>query len=170
MADERPDDRGRDEPTPDAAADEAAWQQLVASLKQGAPEGETPWPEQENLSSRPDDAPRDPPAPEPAVAPPVIIWRGSEADIDAEIDRAIPDEHFVPPEPPPLPRTDALTAAAWFGAVGSPLMLLLVVALGWTPAWLMVGLTVAFVGGFALLLSRLRTQRDPYDPDNGAVV
>jgi hypothetical protein len=170
MADERPDDRGRDEPTPDATSDEAAWQQLVASLKAGTPEGETPWPEQENLSSRPDDAPRDPPAPEPAIAPPVIIWRGSEADIDAEIDRAVPDEHFVPPEPPPLPRTDALTAAAWFGAVGSPLMLLLVVALGWTPAWLMVGLTVAFVGGFALLLSRLRTQRDPYDPDNGAVV
>jgi hypothetical protein len=27
-----------------------------------------------------------------------------------------------------------------------------------------------FLGGFAVLLIRMREQRDPYDPDDGAVV
>jgi hypothetical protein len=29
---------------------------------------------------------------------------------------------------------------------------------------------VAFVGGFALLLTRLGDHRDPFDPDDGAIV
>jgi hypothetical protein len=41
---------------------------------------------------------------------------------------------------------------------------------GFTPGWLMVGLTAAFAAGFAILLTRLRTDRDPYDPNDGAVV
>jgi hypothetical protein len=174
MTDERPDDKAADDATGAADAhphdDDATWQALVASLRSPDPAGDAPWPEQENLRRPGAETPpaAEPPAPRPAE--PVVIWRGSTADIDAEIERAVPDEHFVPPEPPPLPRADLITTAAWVGAIGAPFALLLVVALGWTPAWLMIALTVAFVGGFALLLTRLRDQHDPSDPDDGAVV
>ncbi len=167
------DDRADEPPAGDAAAsDAAAWEQIVASLRSSGPgDGTHPWPAAEDLD---EDEGRPSGVPEPVVAPtppePVVIWRGSEADIDAEIERAVPDEHFVPPEPPPLPRADAITWASWLGVVGAPLLLVVLVAVGWTPPWLMVGLTVAFVGGFALLVSRLGGDREPSDPDDGAVV
>lgn len=146
--------------------DDAAWEQIVASLQGPDSEGNPRWPAEEDTSTtRPDDEPRRGQPDEP-----IIIWRGSEADIDTEISRAVPDEHFEPPEPPPLPRADAITWAAWLGVIGGPLALLLLTALGWSSAVLVVGATAAFVGGFALLVSRMRTQRDPDDPDDGAVV
>jgi len=175
MTDERPDepaagDAAASDAAPDAP-DDAAWEQIVASLRSPAPaDGVRSWPAAEDL----DDPDGPSGVPEPVAAPtppePVIVWRGSEADIDTELDRAIPDEHYVPPDPPPLPRADALTWASWLGVVGAPLVLLVLVAVGYTPGWLMVGLTVAFVGGFGILLTRLRTDHDPHDPDDGAVV
>jgi hypothetical protein len=176
MTDERPDepaagDAAASDAAPDAP-DDTAWEQIVASLRSPEPaDGARAWPAAEDL-----DGAEDGPAgvPEPVAAPgppqPVVVWRGSEADIDAEIERAVPDEHFVPPDPPPLPRSDALTWGAWLGVVGAPLVLLVLVAVGYTPGWLMVGLTIAFVAGFGILLTRLRSDRDPYDPDDGAVV
>jgi hypothetical protein len=169
MTDERPDEP----PAGDAAAsDDAAWEQILASLRTPSSVDDTrPWPDAEDIS---EDDQRPAGVPEPVAAPtppePVVIWRGSEADVDAEIERAVPDEHFVPPEPPPLPRADLLTWGSWIGVVGAPLLLLLFVAIGFTPGWLMLGLTVAFFGGFGLLLSRLGGDRHPYDGDDGAVV
>jgi len=79
-------------------------------------------------------------------------------------------EHYVPPPPPPIPRGDAVSRAAWAGALGGPGLLMVAAILGLgLPSWL-VGLCVAgFVGGFATLVLRLRGH-DPYDPDDGAVV
>jgi hypothetical protein len=170
MTDERGEDRRADDAR---AADEAAWAQIVASLRTPSDPARSTWPAAENLDEDADEQgpARDAePEPEPAESRQVIIWRGSEQDIDAEIERAIPDEHFVPPDPPPLPQADAITWAAWAGVIGGPLVLLLVTALGVTSGLLVVVAAAGFLGGFAVLLTRMRQQRDPYDPDDGAVV
>jgi hypothetical protein len=79
-------------------------------------------------------------------------------------------EHFVPPDPPPLPRTDAITAAAWAGVLGVPVVVLLAAVLRWTlPVWAVWLCIVGFVGGFGLLVWRMR-DRDPDDRGDGAVV
>jgi hypothetical protein len=153
---------------PDRTPDDAEWERIVASLRGPDSDGNTEWPEPD--ASTRDESPE--PEPEPARPPdePVIIWRGSSEDIDAEIERAIPDEHFVPPDPPPLPRADALTWAAWLSVIGAPALLLVATALGGSSRLLVVVAVVAFVAGIGVLLTRMRTQRDPYDPDDGAVV
>jgi hypothetical protein len=168
--------------------DDAEWERIVASLRGPDTEGNTTWPEVENRSSsdtssdapdqasddqsRPDETGRDdaPPGPGRDVDEPVIIWRGSSEDIDAEIERAIPDEHFVPPDPPPLPRADAITWAAWLGVVGAPLLLLLLIAFGVSSGFVVAAAVAAFLAGLAILIGRMRSHRDPFDPDDGAVV
>lgn len=154
--------------------DDAEWERIVASLRAPDTDRASEWPDIENTErdeGEPDDGDLDP-EPEPARASnePVIVWRGSSEDIDAEIERAIPDEHYVPPEPPPLPRADALTWAAWIGVIGSPLLLLIVAALGISSRLVVVVCIVGFVAGLGVLITRMGSGRDPYDPDNGAVV
>ena len=148
--------------------DEAAWNEIVASLQASA-DAESTWPAAEDIDEEP---PPSQPAPVPPVVEdePVIVWRGSEADIDAEIERAVPDEHFVPPEPPPLPRADLITWAAWTGAIGAPILLLVMTALGLSSGLLAAAAVAAFVGGIAVLITRMSSSRDPFDPDDGAVV
>jgi hypothetical protein len=83
-----------------------------------------------------------------------------------------PEESFQPPPPPPLPRADALTWLAWVGAVGGPLLYFLLSALGWSWQTWQIGILLGgFLGGFAVLVSRLRDDSpDDADPDQGAVV
>lgn len=168
--------------------DDAEWERIVASLRGPDSEGNSTWPEVENRSSsepsngtsdeasddqsHPDDTGRDPALPRSSRSEdePVIIWRGSSEDIDAEIERAIPDEHFVPPDPPPLPRADAITWAAWLGVIGAPLLLLLMTAFGVSSGFVVTAAVAAFLAGVAILISRMRSHRDPFDPDDGAVV
>ena len=151
--------------------DDAEWARIVASLRGPDSEGSSDWPDAENAdglgseTSDVDGADAPPPTPDQ-----VIIWRGSTQDIDAEIERAVPDEHFVPPEPPPLPRADAITWAAWVGAIGAPLLLVLLTALGVSSGFVVVGAVAAFLGGVAILVSRMSSHRDPFDPYDGAVV
>jgi len=161
---------------PDRTPDDAEWARIVASLRAPDSEGPADWPDVEN-TDRDDEQDTEEwdngdVQPEPARSSnePVIIWRGSSEDIDAEIERAVPDEHFVPPEPPPLPRADALTWAAWIGVIGSPLLLLLVAALGIASRVVLFVCVAGFVAGIAVLITRMRTQHDPSDPDDGAVV
>lgn len=81
-----------------------------------------------------------------------------------------PEEHFVPPSPPPLPSTDLITRLAWLCVLGTPLFFLLAVIAGRPVSGLLGALGAgAFIGGFVLLVLRLRGH-DPYDPDDGAVV
>lgn len=80
--------------------------------------------------------------------------------------------HFVPPEPPPLPASDATARFAWLGAIGGPILLLIAVLLGWDMTW---WLTTACIGGFlggcATLVMRMHPgDEDEDDPGRGAVV
>ncbi|MFF3497615.1 hypothetical protein [Streptomyces sp. NPDC003247] len=91
----------------------------------------------------------------------------SEADLDED------DEgHFVPPEPPPLPAADTTARFAWLGVVGGPVLLLLSVLLGWEMTWWLATVGIGgFLGGFATLVARMRTDdEDDGDPGSGAVV
>ncbi|MET7474462.1 hypothetical protein ABZT17_08890 [Streptomyces sp. NPDC005648] len=91
----------------------------------------------------------------------------SEDDYDED------DEgHFEPPEPPPLPAADTTAKFAWLGVVGGPILLLLAVVLGWDMTWWLATLGVGgFLGGFATLVMRMRTDEDEDgDPGRGAVV
>lgn len=100
--------------------------------------------------------PRDYSAPEP-----------SEDDFDTD------DEgHFVPPEPPPLPAADATAKFAWLAVIGGPVLLLLAVLLGWDMTWWLATLGIGgFLGGFATLVMRMKTDdEDDDDPGRGAVV
>lgn len=109
-----------------------------------------------SISFAPGVGPRDYSAPEP-----------SEDDFDAD------DEgHFVPPEPPPLPVADATAKFAWLGVIGGPVLLLLAVLLGWDMTWWLATLGIGgFLGGFATLVMRMKTDdEDDDDPGRGAVV
>ncbi|MGW1270073.1 hypothetical protein [Streptomyces sp. NPDC002491] len=100
--------------------------------------------------------PRDYTTPEPA-----------EEDFDED------DEgHFVPPEPPPLPTADTTSRFAWLGVLGGPVLLLLAVLLGWEMTWWLATIGIGgFLGGFATLVARMRTDdEDEGDPGRGAVV
>ncbi|WP_314222664.1 hypothetical protein [Streptomyces zaehneri] len=91
----------------------------------------------------------------------------AEEDFDGD------DEgHFVPPEPPPLPAADTTAKFAWLGVIGGPLLLLLAVLLGWEMTWWLSTVGIGgFLGGFATLVMRMRTDdEEDGDPGRGAVV
>jgi hypothetical protein len=80
-------------------------------------------------------------------------------------------EGFVPPEPPPLPRGDAIGWLAWAAVIGGPLFLLLASQV-WSDIdriWIMLAV-LAFIAGFATIVARLPNSRNEDDPDDGAVV
>jgi hypothetical protein len=82
------------------------------------------------------------------------------------------DDHFVPPDPPPLPRLDPLTKGAWVALFGGPAYLLIAVMVDWqVPGWAAFCAVAAFIGGFATLVVHMG-DRPPRDsgPDDGAVV
>jgi hypothetical protein len=168
---ERADDPGdRGEPAkpgaepPAAERDEdAIWAEIVAGFDAAPADGESPWPDEENLDEpeRPDDdenADR--------------TGRLRLARVIKSADEPLPpddDGHFVPPPPPPLPSTDKVTKAAWIALIGGPVYLLLTVLLGWeVPGWAAFLAVAAFIGGFVTLV--LRMGDDPRDNDDGAIV
>ncbi|MBW1601660.1 hypothetical protein JJV70_05950 [Streptomyces sp. JJ66] len=92
-------------------------------------------------------------------------WKAAEPSAD--------EDHFIPPEPPPLPRPDTTTKFAWLAVLGGPALLLAAVLLQWDFTWWISVLGVGgFLGGFATLVTRLRDgdEDDWDDPGRGAVV
>ncbi len=86
-----------------------------------------------------------------------------------EVLNGLLDSHFVPPEPPPLPRGDLQSMLAWVGVLGGPAVLLLAALVrGNLPGWLILLALGAFVGGFVVLIAKMPTDRD--DGDDGAIV
>ena len=80
-------------------------------------------------------------------------------------------EGYVPPEPPPLPRGDAIGWLAWIAVLGGPLFLFFA-SLWWTDVgrfWILLAV-LAFIAGFAAIVARLPNNRSDDGPDDGAVV
>jgi len=175
-------DDGRDEGSLPAGgdqhpSDDEVWAGLVASFNASPDQPVGRWPASEDVEESDDQSPDDGDAPddesprEGRVLRPVLGAPFGIPTPPVSTDHPHDEgEHYVPPPPPPIPRGDAVSRAAWAGALGGPGLLMVAAILGvGLPSWL-VGLCVAsFVGGFATLVLRLRGH-DPYDPDDGAVV
>ena len=163
-----PDDR--DEPPqgrpdgPDVPLDEeAAWRLIV-----------------ENYGERPEMGEQTPPSPPPAPAEPAdrrdtpVIDRSyleaAEAARAADHEADDDVEHFVPPDPPPVPRATPARRIAWAGLFLPPVLMLLAVLFRWSFApWFSMMLVASFVGGFVFLIATM--PRDGGDGwDDGAVV
>ncbi|MGH8776432.1 MAG: hypothetical protein ACRDWI_15130 [Jiangellaceae bacterium] len=134
--------------------DEQVWADLVESFNAPPGTDEPQWPAAEDVG--PDDSGAEEPV---ADAPAPTQALAEDAD-----------DHFVPPPPPPLPRGDRVSRLAWIAVLGVPVFLVLAVAVGWRlSSWLSALAVGVLIGGFATLVARMRG-RDPYDPDDGAVV
>lgn len=92
---------------------------------------------------------------------------GSDAPLPRPVD---PDDEFVPPTPPPLPRPPLDRLLAWLGVFGVPALVLVLIMLGvGVPSWFGLLLAAGFLGGFGYLV--LRMSDEPRDPwDDGAVL
>ncbi|KUO13277.1 hypothetical protein [Streptomyces sp. DSM 15324] len=182
--------RGREPKEQNVPFDEdAAWAAIVAGYGDEPPDppGARPFKSIEDLAlletRTNEDEPRDSAEdqePEPAKPlgssvsfAPGVGPRDYSAAEPAEEDFDEEDEgHFVPPEPPPLPAADTTAKFAWLGVIGGPLLLLLAVLLGWEMTWWLTTVCVGgFLGGFATLVVRMRSDdEDDQDPGRGAVV
>jgi hypothetical protein len=158
---------------------EAAFADIVAHWDDASRTPVGSWPAQEDLGPTliPDpDVEEGEPGEPPTLSAPVVSsydvplapagWtaRREEAPVEEP-------EGYVPPEPPPLPRGDAIGWLAWAAVVGGPLFLLLASQV-WSDIdriWIMLAV-LAFIAGFATIVARLPNSRGEDDPDDGAVV
>jgi len=110
-----------------------------------------------------------PPAPAPqAQAAPEPSWRGHDTEWDWSW--GSDDEHYIPPEPPPLPRLRPMTIVALILVVVGVVLLLAPTLIGLDPR---VGTPIsllALVCGFGLLFLRIRRTPSDTGDDNGAQV
>lgn len=171
---------------PPAVAEEAAWEEIVASLRRPGAEGPVPWPDAENLALPRTATPKtdpstgaaggpaaisDPVGPAGPVAPTLPGDDGGPTATPEPADDDV-DEHFVPPPPPPVPVPTGPSAYAVAALVGGALVLLVSTLAGDTasPALLVLAIA-AIVGGFVTLVAGMR-EGPPTDsgPDDGAVL
>jgi hypothetical protein len=82
------------------------------------------------------------------------------------------EEHYIPPPAPPLPHLDPVAKGAWTALFGGPAYLVLTSIVGWNvPGWAALLAVMAFVGGFAVVVTRLGDGPSRGEgPDNGAVL
>ena len=89
-------------------------------------------------------------------------------DTIGEAAPADPDEHFVPPAPPPLPKPPPARLFAWLGLFGVPTFVLITLMAGiGLPSWLGLFLMGWFVGGFVFLVASMKPGPGE-DTDDGA--
>ncbi|CCK30691.1 hypothetical protein BN159_6312 [Streptomyces davaonensis JCM 4913] len=175
--DREPDDQG-------ARFDEdAAWEAIVAGYGDEPPDppGAKPFKSVEDLALlEPETNDEEPEEKQPAAPlggsvtfAPGVGPRDYTAPEPSDDDLDEDDEgHFVPPEPPPLPAADTTAKFAWLAVLGGPILLLLAVLLNWDMTWWLTTIGIGgFLGGFATLVMRMRTDdEDDGDPGRGAVV
>ena len=161
----------RDADADDGSVDvEAAWADIVARWDTDVPRAEPVAPaDTVPADTVPADTARD-------TDDSDMAWAGPTSHVGGEAARAAghesaepDDDRYVPPEPPPLPRGDAVSRLAWGGVLGAPLFLVLSM-LFWrgVPTLLVVAAIAAFVAGFVTLVVRMPDGQD--DADDGAVV
>ncbi len=113
----------------------------------------------------------DPEGVPPAPAEPVLAPEPDDLDDPGEVrDQVHPDDEFVPPTPPPIPRPSFDRLLAWLGVFGVPAVVLFCIVLGISvPSWFGLLMAAGFLGGFGYLV--LRMSDEPRDPwDDGAVL
>jgi hypothetical protein len=165
---EEPSDDGTDDTPPDL---DAAFNAIVSNLRHGERPPEVPrWPANEDLPKSGEDPVTDKPAPQ--LGSQWSGWEDITVEQPEEHAEVEPDEHYVPPAPPPVPQGDRIVRWAWAGAIGAPVVALVLAVGGWNLAGIVGALLVgAFLGGFVTLVSRMRPDRTLDDgPDDGAVV
>lgn len=148
--------------TDDKDAVDRAFADLVAGFHLTADRPEPPvWDHSAADRTPPPGSVFEPPPP----APPIEL----SAPEPIEEPAALPSDAFEPPPPAPLPRPAWPVLVGWIG-VGYAVLTVLVVAVGVDlPRWAAWAGLVGFVGGFALLVSRLPRHRPP-DAGDGAVL
>ena len=79
------------------------------------------------------------------------------------------DESFVPPTPPPLPKTTPARFLAWVGVLGAPVAVIVLIVITQVAgrsfsSWVLGSLVAAFLAGFVYLLVTMPSEpRDPWD-------
>lgn len=188
MAEHDSDRDNREERDPDEQGvpfdEDAVWRSIVAGYGEEPPDppGTKPFKSVEDLALLEDTESGQADSADPRPARPLgssvsfapgVGPRDYSTSEPSEDDFGDEDEgHFVPPEPPPLPAADPTAKFAWLGVVGGPVLLLLAVLLGWDMTWWLTTLCIGgFLGGFATLVTRMRTDDgEDGDPGRGAVV
>ncbi|MFT4010081.1 MAG: hypothetical protein QM655_08575 [Nocardioidaceae bacterium] len=80
-------------------------------------------------------------------------------------------EHFVPPEPPPVPRPEPARLLAWVATLGAPVAMIALAVFRIRPeGWVMFLMAMAFLAGLVYLISTMRRDDDPWSGDDGAVI
>ncbi|HEV7649646.1 MAG TPA: hypothetical protein VGP26_15990 [Actinophytocola sp.] len=100
--------------------------------------------------------------PAPQASPPPAAWRGQEAEWDWSW--GTEEDHYVPPEPPPLPKLRPLTIVALVLVLAAVTLLVLPGVIGLDAR---IGTPIALVAltcGGAMLL--LRVRQSPKSPDD----
>lgn len=134
------------------------------------PSGRRPWPAAEDLDQP---SPPDPTEPETPDVPEDDLVPGGPGTDTLDTAASWEEEgHFVPPDPPPLPRPAPLRLAAWIGVLVGPVLLMVTAALRWRLPELVLGtIIVGFVGGVIYLIATMDDgPPDRYDRGDGAVV
>jgi hypothetical protein len=131
--------------------DDDGWSSIVASFE-SSPDADTPpWPEAEGYTSSADEA--------------VAAYTQSRPQYDD------PEEHFVPPDPAPLPPTSRGTRYGWLALLGGIVVLVVPALFGHAiGTGLLFIAIVAIVVGFLSLVLRLKDGPSDDDNDDGAVV
>lgn len=149
---------------------DATFAEIVADLRAGGfglPEEDTAGTESRKTPERP----ADPPA---VDSPPEPGWRSGGTSWDTTMfsdDPAGDDEHYVPPEPPPLPRPKLGAFLILLLFLSGLFLLILPGAIGVGPTVATPLGILALATAIALLLLRVRQGPPPgADPSNGAQV
>jgi len=135
---------------PDKAAQDAAWQEIVANFGDRVELSEDELTDEPAVVSFDDDV-------------------DEQFEPDAELyDDAYEHDAFVAPQPS-LPRTTPDRFFAWLGVLGAPVLAVVLFVLRatlgwWIPSWVVDALVMAFLVGFGYLVFHMpREPRDPWD-------
>ena len=144
---------------------DAAFAEIVADLEREGV-GRT-IPDLDDPDDKPDMPPTEPVRAQQPAEPPPVGWRGHEGEWDWSW--GTDEEHYVPPEPPPLPRLRPLTIVALVLIVLGVVLLIIPAIVGLDARIATPIALVAITFGGGMLLLRVRQGPKP-DRDDGAQI
>jgi hypothetical protein len=135
---------------------DAAFAEIIAEL------------EQEGLGAEPDTDGTGRPTEAGPHAGQRSSWRVADSEWDPDQDSD--DEHYLPPEPPPLPKLRVGTVAAVLLGIGGLLVLMAPTVVGLAPRVALPVGALAVVGSIGTLVARMRRGPPRGGDDDGAQV